>query len=161
MAIEKVNLYSTYLLPIISIHKQIINSIYSIENNELKYYVHVYLNNNFNNENINITKENIKDNTHTQIRNGYYKQQKLKYMNYLYLFLITIYILCFIGTCVILYKKDEMKTIVKIAILLSLFFLPIFSTKLLLIILYIMQSFQKHIPKNVHMEKIKLFDINN
>lgn len=135
------------------------NLIKSIKENELKDYTQVYLNNNFNGVNIKITEKKIEDNTNKEIRKGYYKQEKLNNMDKLFLFFIFVYIVFFIIACVMLYRKDEMNVSKKVGIIFVLLFLPLFSTKLLLIILYIMQSFNSKLPKNVHIEKINFLDI--
>jgi len=147
-------LYEDFIVPAFNFNKNIENLIESIKENELKDYIQVYLNDSFNGE-------NIEDNTNKEIRKGYYKQEKLNNMDKLFLFFIFIYVVFFLIACVMLYRKDEMNVGKKIGILFVLLFLPLFSTKLLLIILYIMQSFHKKLPKNVHMEKIKFLDIKH
>lgn len=154
-------LYEDFIVPAFNLNKNIINLLESIKEKELKDYTQIYLNDNFNGENIKITKKKIKNNTNKEIRKGYYKQEKLNNMDKLFLFFIFVYIVFFMIACVMLYRKDEMNVGKKLGILFVLLFLPLFSTKLLLIILYIMQSFNKKLPKNVHMRKIKLLDINH
>lgn len=155
------NLYEDFIMPAHNLNKNIENLITSIKENELKDYTQVYLNNNFNGENIKITEEKMEDNTNKELRKGYYKQEKLNNMDKLFLFFIFVYIIFFLIACVMLYRKDEIYVGKKIGILLVLLFLPLFSTKLLIIVLYMMQSFHKKIPKNVHMEKIKFLDIKH
>ena len=140
-------------------NERIENLIKSIKENELKDYTQVYLNNNFNGVNIKITEKKIEDNTNKEIRKGYYKQEKLNNMDKLFLFFIFVYIVFFIIACVMLYRKDEMNVSKKVGIIFVLLFLPLFSTKLLLIILYTMQSFNSKLPKNVNIEKINFLDI--
>lgn len=147
-------LYSDFIVPAIKFNNIIENLIESIKDNELKNYTQLYLNNNYNNENINITTEKIKDNTNKEIRKSYYKQEKLNNLDKLFLFLTFLYIFFFIVVCVILYRKDEVNIAKKIGTLFVLLFLPIFSTKILLIILYIIQHFYKKLPKNVYIDKI-------
>jgi len=154
-------LYENFIVPAFNFNKNTENLIESIKENELKDYTQVYLNDNFNGENIEITADKIENNTNKEIRKGYYKQEKLNNMDKLYLFFIFVYIVFFLIACVMLYRKDEMNVGKKIGIIFVLLFLPLFSTKLLLIILYIMQSFNKKVPKNVHMEKIKFLDIKH
>lgn len=154
-------LYENFIVPAFNFNKNTENLIQSIKENELKDYTQVYLNDNFNGENIEITADKIEDNTNKEIRKGYYKQEKLNNMDKLFLFFIFVYIVLFLIACVMLYRKDEMNVGKKIGILFVLLFLPLFSTKLLLIILYILQSFHKKLPKNVHMEKIKFLDIKH
>lgn len=155
------NIYEKYVTPACNLNNMIENLIESIKENELKDYIQLYLNENFNGKNIDITKEKIKNNTNKEIRNGYYKQEQLKNMDKLFLFFIFVYILLFLAACVILYRKQEMPVGKKILIIFVLFCLPLLSTKLLLIILYIMQTFNTKLPKNIHMEKIKFLDIKN
>lgn len=154
-------LYEDLIAPAFKFNAKIIVLIKSIEENELKDYAQVYLNNNFNGQNINTTLEKIEDNTNKEIRKGYYKQEKLNNMDKLFLFFMFVYIVFFIFACVMLYRKDEMNVGKKLGIIFVLFFLPLLTTKLLLIILYAMQSVNEKLPKNVHMEKIKFLDIKN
>jgi hypothetical protein len=154
-------LYEDFIVPAFNFNKRTENLIESIKKNELKDYTQVYLNDNFNGVNIKITKEKIEDNTNKEIRKGYYKQEKLNNMDKLFLFFIFVYIVFFLIACVMLYRKNEMNVGKKLGILFVLLFLPLFSTKVLLIILYVMQSFNKKLPKNVHMEKIKFLDIKH
>lgn len=155
------NLIFDYVRPAFDIQEQIMNLISSIEDNELKEYTQMYLNHNLNMENIDKSMEKMDDNTNKDIRKGYYKQQHLRYMNYFFFFLIFLYIGLFIYACVTLYRKNEMKPVKKFGIVFALFFLPLFSTKLLLIVLYIMQTLYKYMPKNVRLEKIKLIDLKH
>lgn len=154
-------LYNDFIVPAINFNETIVNLIESIKENELKTYTQLYLNNNFNAENINITVEKIEDNTNKEIRKGYYKQEKLNNMDKLFLFFIFGYIAFFIIVCIILYKKYEINIGKKICLISVLLFLPLFSTKLLLVILYIIQFFNKKIPKKVHLGKINFIDIMN
>jgi len=154
-------LYEDLIAPAFKFNEKIKVLIKSIEENELKDYAQVYLNNNFNGQNIKTTLEKIEDNTNKEIRKGYYKQEKLNNMDKLFLFFMFVYIVFFIFACVMLYRKDEMNVGKKLGIIFVLFFLPLLTTKLLLIILYAMQSVNEKLPKNVHMEKIKFLDIKN
>jgi hypothetical protein len=154
-------LYEDFIVPAFNLNKTTEKLIASIKENELKDYTQVYLNHNFNGENIEITADKIEDNTNKEIRKGYYKQEKLNNMDKLFLFFIFVYIVFFLIVCVLLYRKDEMNVGKKLGIIFVLLFLPLFSTKLLLIILYIMQSFNKKLPKNVYMEKIKFLDFKH
>lgn len=158
---SSVSVYSNYILPVQTFNENIKDLIQSIKENELKDYIQMYLNKEFNFENIKIAEERMTDNANKEKRKGYYKQQKLDYMNYLYLFLIFVYIVFFIVSCVIMYRKNEMNVAKKVGVLFVLLLLPLVSTKVLLVILYIMQSFQKYLPKNIHMEKINFLDIKN
>ena len=133
----------------------------SIKKNELKEYTQYYLNYEFNNENIKITKNKIRNKTNHENRKSYYKQQELIYMDYFFYFLVFVYIVFLIISCVTMYRKNEMNITKKVGILVFLFFLPIFSTKILLIILFLMQTFNKNFPKDIHVSKIKLTNFNN
>ena len=108
-----VPIFSNYIYPIRMYKKSIHDLIQSIKENELKDYMQLYLNNDFNYKNILITEERMTDNANKEIRKGYYKQQKIDNMNLFYLFLIFIYIIFFIISCVILYRKNEMIIIKK------------------------------------------------
>ena len=155
----QVYLYQDFIKPAVNNNNKINKLISSITENELKDYTQVYLNYKFNLENIEITKEKIKNNTNKEIRKSYYKQETLKNMHYLFLFLIVVYIVFFIFACVVFYRKDDLNVAKKVGTLLVLFLLPILLTKLLLIILFIMQTFHKKIPKNINIEKIKSVEI--
>ena len=103
----------------------------------------------------------IQNSTNNENRKSYYKQQELIYMDYFFYFLVFVYIVILIISCVTMYRKTEMNIAKKVGILGFLFFLPIFSTKILIIILFLMQSFNKNFPKDIHVSKIKLTDLNN
>ena len=154
-------LYGKYIAPAIAFDNRIKAFITSIKKNELKEYTQKYLNYKFNNENIEITKDKIQNSTNNENRKSYYKQQELIYMDYFFYFLVFVYIVILIISCVTMYRKTEMNIAKKVGILGFLFFLPIFSTKILIIILFLMQSFNKNFPKDIHVSKIKLTDLNN
>jgi hypothetical protein len=143
------DLYVDYVLPSIDLNAQILKHIQSIEETDLKDYTQLYLNNNFNLENIKISMGKMEDTTNKNIRSSFYKQQKLNYMDYFYYFFIFLYVFIFIILCVLLYKKTLINMNKKIFILISLFCLPIVSTKILLLVLFLMQTLHKYFPKNV------------
>jgi hypothetical protein len=145
------DLYVDYVLPSVNLNTQILKLIQSIEETELKEYTQLYLNNDFNLENIEISMDKMKDTTKTNFRSSFYKQQKLNYLNYFYVFLILLYVFIFGIMCVLLYKKTHIYMSIKILILICLFCLPIVSTKLLLLVLYFFQKLHKYFPKNVYL----------
>lgn len=153
MTTSQIDIYETYVKPLKTKESEIINEIKSIEEKELRKLSEIYLDKMY--------KLDEKEESDTNIRKGYYKQEKIRYLDYVYLILIVVYIIFYIISCVRIYRKEEMKITKKVIILIILFILPIFSTKILLIVLFIIQGFYKYLPKNVHMEKINLLNIKH
>jgi hypothetical protein len=82
---------------------------------------------------------------------SYYTNQKLRYIQNTYLFLLTIYIGIFIASTVTLYYNENVSLIRKMIILFSLFVLPIFSVKILIFLLFIIRDIYMKLPSNIYL----------
>lgn len=82
-------------------------------------------------------KDTIIQNTgKVDLRNGYYTNQKLRYIQNTYLFLLTVYIGVFIGSVVTMIYNEHYPIIVKMMIIFGLFIFPILSVQILTIFLF-------------------------
>jgi hypothetical protein len=81
-----------------------------------------------------------------ELRKGYYKQQNMIMMHYIYVFLIGVYIAMFIGACGMLFFHQESSLKKKLITVCTLFIMPLFITKLLIIFIYMIQ----HMKKKLH-----------
>lgn len=124
----------------------IINKISDIEDNELHNYKLNILKREYSLHDI---PQKHKD---TATRKGQFKNERLIYVHYTYLFLIFLYILVLLGSSYILFYKESIHPTKKIFIFGSLFMIPIISTKLLHFILYFISSFYETLPKNINLD---------
>ena len=152
-------LYEDYVKPIVDKRDALVKKIGEIKEKQLVDYSKYYLINEIKDtDNDFQTTTELADKANRDIRKGYYKDDTLRYMQYLFSFLIFIYTLFFIYSCVILYRRNEMKATKKFGLLIGIFMLPLLCTKGLLLILHVIQNFYKTFPKDVHLNVKKFID---
>jgi O-antigen ligase len=78
-----------------------------------------------------------------ELRKGYYKQQNMQNMHYMYMFLIGSYVVLFVTACGMLFFHQESNLKKKLITVCALFIMPLLITKLLIIVIYMIQYMKK------------------
>ena len=111
------------------------------------------LNNNYINENNNLNDAlvNESDDVLTNERKTFYEDQSITNLNSYYYYLLYIYIILFIiHLAYMFYMPSTVSLFRKISILIFLLLLPLFSGKVLSLIIYILHKLYNLLPKNVY-----------
>lgn len=82
---------------------------------------------------------------------GFYTSQKIMIVQYLYLFLLIIYIGIWIGSISVLYGNAELDNVKKFTIMAILFIIPFVTLKILIYTLSFIQYIYGFVPKNVYL----------
>ena len=82
---------------------------------------------------------------------GFYTSQKVIYIQYLYLFLLIIYIGIWLGSIFILSRNVEVDNIKKFGIVAILFILPFLSLNVLIYVLSFIRYIYQLVPKNAYL----------
>ena len=88
---------------------------------------------------------NIDGNNAVELRKGYYKQQNMRNLHYIYLFLLSLYVILFIMTCGMLFFHKESTIKKKFLTLGILFVMPLFITKSIMLLVYAIHFIKKKI----------------